>query len=72
MSTSTKTVDSSLLSSSSPREKISAFVICFNEEADISACLNSITFCDEIVVIDSFSNDRTVEIAKEYLSLIHI
>lgn len=46
------------------RSKISAFVVCFNEEKDIADCLSSLNFCDEIVVIDSFSSDRTVEIAQ--------
>jgi glycosyltransferase involved in cell wall biosynthesis len=47
------------------REKISAFVVCFNEEREIGACLETLQFCDEIIVIDSFSTDRTVEICKE-------
>jgi len=46
------------------REPISAFVICFNEEEYIAECLRSLSFCDEIFVIDSFSTDRTVEIAQ--------
>lgn len=46
------------------REKISAFVICMNEEDQIADCLNTLSFCDEVVVIDSFSTDSTVEIAK--------
>lgn len=46
------------------RSKISAFVICMNEEDQIEDCLSTLSFCDEIVVIDSFSTDRTVEIAK--------
>ena len=47
------------------REKLSAFVICYNEEDQIRECLESLSFCDEIVVIDSFSKDRTVEICNE-------
>lgn len=49
---------------SSEREPISAFVICYNEERHIAACLESLSFCDEIVVIDSFSKDATPEIAR--------
>ena len=49
---------------SESREKISAFVISFNEEADIARCLKSLDFCDEVLVIDSFSTDRTVSIAE--------
>ncbi|MBL7661130.1 glycosyltransferase family 2 protein [bacterium] len=47
------------------REKISAFIITFNEERYLEACIQSVSFCDEIIVIDSFSQDRTVEIAKQ-------
>lgn len=45
---------------------ISACIICFNEERKIRRCLQSVTWCDEIVVMDSFSTDRTVEICREY------
>ena len=44
--------------------KISATVIAFNEERDLGECLESLAWCDEIVLVDSGSNDRTVEIAK--------
>lgn len=47
------------------REPVSAFIVCFNEEDQIRDCIESLRFCDEIVVIDSFSTDRTVEIARE-------
>ncbi len=46
------------------REPVSAFIICYNEQDNIGDCLRSIAFCDEIVVIDSFSNDNTVSIAE--------
>ncbi len=49
-----------------PRSSVSAFVICMNEEEQIGACLESLSFCDELVVIDSFSTDRTVEIARAH------
>ena len=42
---------------------ISAIVITKNEEEYISGCLESIAWADEILVVDSFSTDRTVEIA---------
>jgi len=47
-------------------DKISACVITFNEEVNIRRCLDSVTWCDEIVIVDSFSTDRTVEICREY------
>ena len=45
--------------------KLSALVITYNEENNIERCLNSLDgIADEILVIDSFSSDRTVEICK--------
>lgn len=49
-----------------PRPQISAIVVCFNEEENIRECLESLRWCDEIVVVDSFSTDRTVEICRHY------
>jgi glycosyltransferase involved in cell wall biosynthesis len=48
------------------KHSVSAFVLTQNNEATIRACLDSVTWCDEIVIIDSFSTDRTLEIAREY------
>jgi len=48
--------------SESPR--ISACIITFNEEDRIEDCLKSLKFCDEIIVVDSFSTDATVELAR--------
>jgi glycosyltransferase involved in cell wall biosynthesis len=45
------------------KPKISLIVITRDEEALIGQCLRSAWFCDEMVLIDSFSTDRTVEIA---------
>lgn len=43
--------------------RLSAIIITRNEEANIGACLDSVAFCDERIVIDSDSQDRTAEIA---------
>jgi len=50
---------------------ISVSIICFNEEKKIRRCLESVKWADEIVVLDSFSTDRTLEICKEYTDNIH-
>lgn len=46
--------------------KIAAVVITKDEERNIAACLESLTWADEIVVVDAQSRDRTVEIARRY------
>lgn len=46
--------------------KITATVITFNEEANIARALASLAWADEIIVVDSESRDRTVEIARRY------
>jgi len=48
------------------REKLSGFVICCNEEKNIRRCLESIKWCDEIIVVDSGSTDKTLDICREY------
>ncbi|MCF7837255.1 MAG: glycosyltransferase family 2 protein [Candidatus Marinimicrobia bacterium] len=53
------------------REKISACITAGNEEVKIRRCLESVAWCDEIVVVDSFSSDRTVEICREYTSRVY-
>ena len=45
--------------------KISATIITFNEERNIARVLESLRCCDEVLVLDSGSNDRTVEIATK-------
>lgn len=45
---------------------ISVTVITKNEVACIRACLDSVAWADEIIVVDSGSTDQTVEICREY------
>ncbi len=45
--------------------ELSGIVITRNEAANIGACLDSIAFCDERVVVDCGSTDTTVEIARQ-------
>ena len=48
-------------------QKLSVVIITFNEEKNIERCLKSIEgVADDIVVVDSFSTDRTEEICKSY------
>ncbi len=44
-------------------EKISAYIIAYNEAEKIAAALNSVQWADEVIVVDSASTDRTAEIA---------
>ena len=53
------------------RDKISACITACDEEQKIRACLESVKWADEIVVVDSFSKDRTVEICREYTDRIY-
>lgn len=50
---------------SKPRAKVSAFIVAHNEEQKLPDCLRSLRFCDEVIVVDSHSTDRTVEIAEQ-------
>lgn len=45
------------------RYKLSAAIITKNEEDKIAGCIDSLSFADEIVVVDSGSTDRTVQMA---------
>ncbi len=51
---------------------ISVIVITKNEEAVIGRCLESVKWTDEIVVLDSASTDRTLEISREYTGKVHV
>jgi len=44
--------------------KISALAITFNEEDNIERYIKSLSFADEIIIVDSYSTDATVEIAE--------
>jgi glycosyltransferase involved in cell wall biosynthesis len=46
--------------------KLTAAIITFNEEHNICRCLESVRWMDELIVVDSFSTDRTVELARQY------
>lgn len=44
----------------------SIYILTYNEELDIAACIESAMLSDDIIVVDSCSSDRTVEIASKY------
>jgi glycosyltransferase involved in cell wall biosynthesis len=50
---------------------LSICVICFNEEHNIKRCLESSSWANEIVVVDSMSNDKTVELARQYTDSVY-
>ncbi len=49
---------------SHPRDRLTACLIVQNEEARLPAALDSVSFCDEVIVVDGGSSDRTVEVAR--------
>lgn len=48
------------------REKLTAIIPVFNEEKHIEEVLASVSFADEILIVDSFSTDATLELAKRF------
>ena len=51
---------------SASRNQITAYTLTFNEARQIRSVLESVKWADEIIVVDSFSTDGTVDIAREY------
>ena len=45
-------------------QKISAYILTYNEAEKIEAAISSVLWADEVVVVDSFSVDRTAQIAR--------
>lgn len=48
------------------KHPVSVIILTKNEEVNIRACLDCLTFSDDVIVYDSFSTDSTVEIARTY------
>jgi len=44
----------------------SVFILTYNEEIDIANCIESVLECDDIILVDSYSTDKTIEIASKY------
>lgn len=51
--------------------KLSAVITCFNNEDTILACVKSVSFADEIIVLDSFSTDQTLDKLDALDCIIH-
>jgi glycosyltransferase involved in cell wall biosynthesis len=45
---------------------ISVIIITYNEEENIRECLEGVKWADEIIIVDSFSTDKTLQICKDY------
>ncbi|WP_289658042.1 glycosyltransferase family 2 protein [Flavobacterium panacagri] len=56
----------------SSKQKLSALIITLNEELHIKSLLENLDFADEIIVVDSFSNDKTVAIVNSFKNVILI
>ncbi len=54
------------------RASLSVTIITLNEEENIRACLESVRWADEIVVCDSGSRDKTLEICREYTQRVYV
>lgn len=52
--------------------KLSVIIITRNEEAHIGACLDSVAFADEFIVLDSGSTDQTCDIARKRGALVSV
>jgi glycosyltransferase involved in cell wall biosynthesis len=48
------------------RLPLSVIITTYNEEVNVAECIESVAWADEVLVVDSFSTDRTVEIARGY------
>lgn len=51
--------------------KISAAILTFNNEKHIDDVLKKLFWCDEIIIMDSYSTDATLSICKKYPTIIH-
>ncbi len=47
-------------------QKITAIIPCFNEEQTLEAAIGSVKFADELLVVDSFSTDASLDIARRH------
>ena len=60
------------MTTESQNTSLSIIIITKDEETAIYECLNSVSWADEIIVVDANSSDKTVEISKNLGAKIHI
>ncbi len=53
------------------RLPVSAVVIAYNDEPNMRACLESLTWAEEIIVVDSHSTDGTERISREFTARVY-
>ncbi len=51
--------------------KLSVYVIAYNDEPNIQACLESVCWADELIVVDSHSTDATEKISREFTDKVY-
>ncbi len=51
--------------------KVSAVVIAYNDEPNMRACLESLAWADELIVVDSHSTDATARISREFTDQVY-
>lgn len=54
------------------RQRLSAVVITKDEEECVRACLESVAWADEVVVVDAESTDKTAQIAREFTDRVYV
>ena len=59
----TESIEQAAAYRSSP---LSVVILTLNEEHNIADCIRALSFADDIVIVDSFSTDKTVEIARSF------
>jgi glycosyltransferase involved in cell wall biosynthesis len=53
------------------KQTLSVVISAYNEEKTIGRCLKSVSFADEIIVVDNTSYDKTREIAKKFTKYVY-
>ncbi len=51
---------------------LSAVILTKNEEKNIIECIRSLSFCDEIIIVDDYSSDKTINLIQNFNSIIKI